>query len=95
MAGVQDPAFWKRFSTAAHLDLEQQHQAQQQTRKNRPDDWLSRQKAKRSRRTCICWTFWLCFFAFVAGVVVLVIWLLNSGVLGGKGGSGGGAGIGA
>jgi hypothetical protein len=22
MAGVRDPAFWKRFSTAVHMDLE-------------------------------------------------------------------------
>jgi hypothetical protein len=49
------------------------------------DDWLARQNAKKSRRTCICWTFWMCFFSFVAVVVVLVIWLLNSGVLDGKG----------
>jgi hypothetical protein len=33
MAVVQDPAFWKRFSIAAHLDLEKQ-QAEQPKRRN-------------------------------------------------------------
>ena len=28
MAGVRDPAFWKRFSTAVHLDEEQGHGGQ-------------------------------------------------------------------
>jgi hypothetical protein len=45
------------------------------------ESWLARQNHKKARRTCICWVFWLGFFAFVAGVVIVVLWLKASGVL--------------
>jgi hypothetical protein len=31
----------------------------------------------------VCWIFWICFLAFVAGVVAVIIWGVKSGVFGG------------
>ncbi|KAK4552902.1 hypothetical protein LTR86_010034 [Recurvomyces mirabilis] len=74
----RDPAFWKRFSTAVHLDEESGY--------GRPelkhsDSWLARQRRKESRRKCVCPICWLLFFVFVAAVIGVVIWLLKSGLL--------------
>ncbi|OCK76073.1 hypothetical protein K432DRAFT_307160 [Lepidopterella palustris CBS 459.81] len=69
MAVVRDPAFWRRFSMAVHRD-EEAH-----------NSWLARQNQKRSRRTCICWIFWLCFFGLVAGLVITILWLKSAGIL--------------
>ncbi|KAK4504369.1 hypothetical protein PRZ48_005285 [Zasmidium cellare] len=82
MSGVRDPAFWKRFSVAVHMDEEQGPEPKHS------DSWLARQKKKESRRTYICWIFWLCFLALIAAVVAVIIWLLSSGVLEGKSGGG-------
>jgi len=48
------------------------------------DSWLERQKAKRSRRTFICWIFWLLFFCAVAGIVIVILYLKSIGVLSGN-----------
>lgn len=45
------------------------------------DSWLATQQRKKSKRTWVCWGFWLLFAAIVAGAVIAVIWLLQSGVL--------------
>jgi hypothetical protein len=37
------------------------------------DSWLASQKKKSRQRTWICWCFWLCVLALVAGVVVAVL----------------------
>jgi hypothetical protein len=37
------------------------------------DSWLAGQKKKSRQRTWICWCFWLCVLALVAGVVVAVL----------------------
>ncbi|KAK4539397.1 hypothetical protein LTR36_010960 [Oleoguttula mirabilis] len=72
----RDPAFWKRFSYAVHMDEEKAPEVQQS------DSWLGRQQRKRSRRASyICCAFWIFFLLFIAGVVAVVIWLLKSGVL--------------
>ncbi|KAF2247351.1 hypothetical protein BU26DRAFT_506606 [Trematosphaeria pertusa] len=39
------------------------------------DSWLESQRKKKRQRTYMCWAFWLCFFALVAGVVVCVLLL--------------------
>ncbi|KAK5165699.1 uncharacterized protein LTR77_008622 [Saxophila tyrrhenica] len=75
MAGVRDPAFWKRFSTAVHLDEENANTLKHS------DSWLARQNRKRSRRTCICWIFWLCFLLLVAAIVGVIVWLVQSDLL--------------
>ncbi|KAK4975622.1 hypothetical protein LTR28_009123 [Elasticomyces elasticus] len=103
MSGVRDPAFWRRFSIAVHLDEEAslgtgasaspgekrpklEHANRTLANDRNPfigssDSWLGRQQKKRSKRACICWAFWLCFLAFVAAIIVLVLWLVQSGTL--------------
>ena len=44
------------------------------------DSWLARQQRKRKRRTCICWIFWICFLIFIAAVVGVVIWGVQTGL---------------
>jgi len=94
MANVQDPMFWRRFSMAVHLDEEQQ-QTQKQAEISSSHDpsrmpslqqtqtWLGRERQKKRRRTCICWAFWLCVFALIITVVVVVLCLRANGMLGG------------
>ncbi|KAH7406547.1 hypothetical protein DE146DRAFT_607762 [Phaeosphaeria sp. MPI-PUGE-AT-0046c] len=45
------------------------------------DSWLEGQQKKRRQRTWICWCFWLCVFALVAGVVVTVVVLRAHGII--------------
>ncbi|KAK0280509.1 hypothetical protein LTR35_008151 [Friedmanniomyces endolithicus] len=79
MANVRDPAFWKRFSTAVHLDEEGGYTSRPELKHS--DSWLGKQRRKQQRRRFVCLWFWLCFFLFVAGVVAAVIWVLKSGIL--------------
>lgn len=77
MAVPRDPAFWKRFSTAVHMDEEA---AQSPDFKQiHQDSWLARQQRKSSRRTWVCYGFWMTFIGIVAAVVIVMIWLLNNG----------------
>nr|OQO30765.1 hypothetical protein B0A51_02461 [Rachicladosporium sp. CCFEE 5018] len=78
MSGVRDPAFWKRFSVAVHMDEEA---APTRPDLKHSDSWLARQHRKKSRRTWVCWAFWILIPAFVAGVIIAVIWVLQSGLL--------------
>ncbi|GAB7322203.1 hypothetical protein MBLNU13_g03207t1 [Cladosporium sp. NU13] len=77
MAGVRDPAFWKRFSVAVHMDEEQGEKLGAQYKD--PDSWLARQNSKKKNRTMVCWCFWIFFIAFVTAVVGVIIWLVESG----------------
>ncbi|EMC99848.1 hypothetical protein BAUCODRAFT_119418 [Baudoinia panamericana UAMH 10762] len=77
MAAVRDPAFWKRFSTAVHLD------EQKRPELKHSDSWLERQQRKTARRRWICPLFWLAFLIIIAAIVAVIIWLLKSGVLNG------------
>ncbi|KAF2186770.1 hypothetical protein K469DRAFT_145217 [Zopfia rhizophila CBS 207.26] len=76
MAMVRDPAFWRRFSVAVHQDEEAQRPELKHS-----ESWLERERAKKSRRTCMCWVFWLCLFAFVAGVVICILYLKSRGII--------------
>ncbi|EKG13054.1 hypothetical protein MPH_09789 [Macrophomina phaseolina MS6] len=94
MATVRDPMFWKRFSAAIHLDEEAatgraQHQQPEEDKststKSRPkldhaESWLEREMIKKRRQSYMCWGFWFGFLGFVAGIVVLIVWLDRSGV---------------
>lgn len=53
------------------------------------DSWLARQNSKRRNRAKVCWAFWIVFLIVVAGVVAVIIWLVESGVLSNIGHSGG------
>ncbi|GAM85175.1 hypothetical protein ANO11243_031790 [Dothideomycetidae sp. 11243] len=83
MSTVRDPAFWKRFSTAVHLnDIEStgSDSSAQKPRLDHQDSWLYRQEKKKKRRTIICCAFWLGLFGFAAVVVVVVVLLAHAGV---------------
>jgi len=80
MALIRDPAFWRRFSVAVHLDEEAgTHPTMASPSSSHElkhaDSWLARQRRKKHRRTCICWAFWIIFPLTIAAVVI-VIWLL-------------------
>ncbi|KAF2274332.1 uncharacterized protein EI97DRAFT_435168, partial [Westerdykella ornata] len=83
---VRDPAFWRRFSVAVHQDEEAQLRAQAGSDSSaRPElkhseSWLEEQRRKKSKRTCMCWGFWLVFAALVAGIVVAVLLLRRKGM---------------
>ncbi|PNS15712.1 hypothetical protein CAC42_4164 [Sphaceloma murrayae] len=89
MATVRDPAFWKRFSTAVHLnDVESTagSAASTPSLSKRPtldhqDSWLARQEKKKKKRTVICWLFWIGILVFGAIVTGVVIYLINSGTM--------------
>lgn len=49
------------------------------------ESWLARQQSKKAQRTRVCWLFWILFAVLVAGGIIAVIALLNSGVLDGIG----------
>ncbi|PYH53613.1 uncharacterized protein BO96DRAFT_344762 [Aspergillus niger CBS 101883] len=75
MALVRDPAFWKRFSAAIHLDEE----AKTETGAKKPtiwtDHWIEAQRQKR-RRTFICGILiFLIVAIIVAAIVVVILWL--------------------
>lgn len=123
MAVPRDPAFWKRFSTAVHMDEEaaqspdfkQIHQyvpplpfPSSHTHIPYPllflsdpftdfffshfrDSWLARQQRKSSRRTWVCYGFWISFMIIVAAVVIVIIWLLNNGYFAAGGSSSNGS----
>lgn len=137
MALVTDPAFWRRFSIAVHLDEDEKAAAMANSPDGRPtsnhsyvlypslpchfpststptpprqpqvlhfprhnltptapfafaqanptrESWLSRQKQKKSRRTMICWIFWIFLASLIAGTIVTVMLLKQYGILGGR-----------
>lgn len=124
MAVPRDPAFWKRFSTAVHMDEEaaQSPDFKQKHQYVPPpslpffthtshihsssfqihsltffffppfrDSWLARQQRKSSRRTWVCYGFWISFMIIVAAVVIVIIWLLNNGYFAAGGSSSNGS----
>ncbi|KAF2010615.1 hypothetical protein BU24DRAFT_61806 [Aaosphaeria arxii CBS 175.79] len=45
------------------------------------ESWLEEQKRKKSKRTCMCWCFWLVFLALVGGAVAAVVVLRSKGII--------------
>ncbi|KAF3384430.1 hypothetical protein F1880_001819 [Penicillium rolfsii] len=67
MALVRDPYFWKRFSTAVHLQEESSKcDSECATPVKESDSWLERERRKRKRS--LIWGFVIFF-----GVILLVI----------------------
>ncbi|MCJ1223824.1 hypothetical protein MMC12_000467 [Toensbergia leucococca] len=86
MAAVRDPAFWKRFSIAVHLDEAATTQSQSPTTSlsSRPDlkaseSWLDRQTKKRKRNRCMLCGIALLLAAGIAVVALLCVWLARHG----------------
>ncbi|RAH77701.1 hypothetical protein BO86DRAFT_295325, partial [Aspergillus japonicus CBS 114.51] len=70
----RDPAFWRRFSLAIHLD-EESKASTPEKEVTLWDNWIKGQERKR-KRTILCG--FLIFFLialFVVGVIVVVVWL--------------------
>ncbi|KAL1982935.1 hypothetical protein VTN96DRAFT_622 [Rasamsonia emersonii] len=74
MAGVRDPAFWRRFSLAVHMDEEQARSPDRE--KIIAESWLERQRRKK-KRTRIIGCLIALVVLLVAGGVAIVIWWLN------------------
>ncbi|KAJ5558012.1 hypothetical protein N7535_009503 [Penicillium sp. DV-2018c] len=74
MALVRDPYFWKRFSTAVHLDEEAKASEQNSPIKRERQSWLSRQRRKRKRS--IIYGFIIFFGVVLLAVAGVVIWWL-------------------
>ncbi|KAI2699424.1 uncharacterized protein N7518_005722 [Penicillium psychrosexuale] len=73
MALVRDPYFWKRFSTAVHMDEESKAIDRAQAKQDAAS-WLTRERMK-SKRSIICG--FIIFFAVVLVIVVsVVLWWL-------------------
>lgn len=45
------------------------------------ESWLEEQRRKKSKRTCMCWGFWLGFLLFVAAIVVAILLLKKFGII--------------
>ncbi|PYI05661.1 hypothetical protein BO78DRAFT_419417 [Aspergillus sclerotiicarbonarius CBS 121057] len=75
MALVRDPAFWKRFSAAIHLDEEAKGGTDQRKPSIWSDNWIQSQRQKK-RRTFICgFLIFLIIALFIAAIVVVILWL--------------------
>ncbi|PWY78088.1 hypothetical protein BO94DRAFT_626675 [Aspergillus sclerotioniger CBS 115572] len=75
MALVRDPAFWKRFSAAIHLDEEAKAGTDQRKPSIWSDTWIQSQRQKK-RRTFICgFLIFLIIALFAAAIVVVILWL--------------------
>ncbi|EXJ87406.1 hypothetical protein A1O3_04366 [Capronia epimyces CBS 606.96] len=85
MAGVRDPAFWRRFSMAVHLDEEKGTMSD--SRSSAPsakalthtDSWLERTRKKQRRTRILGWVIALGFVILIAVVVMLLLWLAKVG----------------
>ncbi|ORX97806.1 hypothetical protein BCR34DRAFT_593384 [Clohesyomyces aquaticus] len=45
------------------------------------ESWLEQQRKKKSKRTCMCWVFWLVLIGFVAGIVIVILFLKAKGII--------------
>ncbi|KAB8222376.1 hypothetical protein BDV33DRAFT_168948 [Aspergillus novoparasiticus] len=75
MALVRDPAFWRRFSRAIHLDEEAKaSKTENKSRVIYSDDWILKQRKKRRRWICCGFLIFAAFAIVVAGAVVVLWW---------------------
>ncbi|KAJ5698106.1 hypothetical protein N7462_000111 [Penicillium macrosclerotiorum] len=77
MALVRDPYFWKRFSTAVHLEEKAKGENQDveySTPVKEPDSWLERERRKRKRS--LIWGFVIFFFIILLVTGGVIVWWL-------------------
>ncbi|KAJ5177347.1 uncharacterized protein N7500_000046 [Penicillium coprophilum] len=72
MALVRDPYFWKRFSTAVHMDEESKAANQGTKTKHDAASWLSSEQRK-SKRSII----WGCVIFLVVVLIIIVSVVLS------------------
>ncbi|KIX07988.1 uncharacterized protein Z518_02642 [Rhinocladiella mackenziei CBS 650.93] len=87
MAGVRDPAFWRRFSMAVHLDEEKatipDARSASTTSSRAPlkhaDSWLERNRRKQRRTRIVGWIIAFGFLALIAAIVLVLLWFSKVG----------------
>ncbi|KAA6416018.1 MAG: hypothetical protein FRX48_00737 [Lasallia pustulata] len=84
MSVVRDPAFWKRFSVAVHLDEEAAAQSTVASPISRPElkhteSWLAREQKKRRRSYLLVAVYSILFLAVIAVVVAVLVYLAQHG----------------
>ncbi|KOS37668.1 hypothetical protein ACN38_g11536 [Penicillium nordicum] len=75
MALVRDPYFWKRFSTAVHMDEESKAVDQGGQAKQDEASWLDRERRK--SRQSIIWGFVIFFGVVLVIIISVVLWWLS------------------
>ncbi|EXJ83363.1 hypothetical protein A1O1_06984, partial [Capronia coronata CBS 617.96] len=89
MAGVRDPAFWRRFSMAVHLDEEKGTMSDSKSTSTstvspkpgykHTDSWLERTRKKQRRTRILGWVIALGFLIIVVAIVMVLLWLAKVG----------------
>ncbi|KIW19102.1 hypothetical protein PV08_03394 [Exophiala spinifera] len=87
MAGVRDPAFWRRFSMAVHMDEEKANMSDSGSASSSSSHgglkhtatWLERNRKKQRRTMIVGWLIALSFLIVAAAVVLVILWVLNVG----------------
>ncbi|KAJ5273805.1 hypothetical protein N7478_008930 [Penicillium angulare] len=80
MALVRDPYFWKRFSTAVHLDEESngsptKMEMDTPTSEKPKDTWLDRERRKSKKSLIWGFVIFFCIILLVTGGVI--VWWLS------------------
>ncbi|KIW30881.1 uncharacterized protein PV07_02573 [Cladophialophora immunda] len=86
-AGVRDPAFWKRFSMAVHLDEEKANISETRSTSTasstaplrHTETWLERNRRKQRRTRIIGCLIALAFIAVIVAVVLVLLWFAKVG----------------
>ncbi|KIW54974.1 hypothetical protein PV05_07294 [Exophiala xenobiotica] len=93
MSGVRDPAFWRRFSMAVHLDEEKGNisdsrstsTASSKAALKHADTWLERHRKKQRRTMVVGWVIALGLVLVVAAIVLVLLWFSKVGPFKDKG----------
>ncbi|KAK1145009.1 hypothetical protein N8T08_004724 [Aspergillus melleus] len=76
MALARDPAFWRRFSRAIHMDEEAKSSENKEGTYN-SDTWIQSQRRK-SRRSIICGVVLVVLVALLIAAVAVILWYFIS-----------------
>ncbi|KEF56510.1 uncharacterized protein A1O9_06697 [Exophiala aquamarina CBS 119918] len=87
MAVVRDPAFWKRFSMAVHLDEEKGTISDARSTSSldpksgvkHSDTWLERNRKKQRQTRILGWVITFGFLIIIAAIILIVLWFLKVG----------------
>ncbi|KAI9729319.1 MAG: hypothetical protein M1834_006990 [Cirrosporium novae-zelandiae] len=85
MAGIKDPAFWRRFSLAVHMDEEQQNTPGAPSFASGNSDvkysanWVEQQRKEKKRAKLLGWLIAFLFALIIAAIVFVVLWLARHG----------------
>ncbi|KAL4897499.1 hypothetical protein BDV59DRAFT_197789 [Aspergillus ambiguus] len=74
MALVRDPAFWRRFSRAIHLDEEAKAQLSSSETLLFSDEWIKAERRKKKRHVVCCVMLAIGILVTVVAVVIVLWW---------------------